>query len=86
MFRCSASEYYFPIANCRLSGVVGFLRADKHEQIEVHTDAHGLDPREVERTFLNWPEDRPRPSVLYTIPTGSNPTGRCTSEARKAEV
>ncbi|KLJ09634.1 hypothetical protein EMPG_14960 [Blastomyces silverae] len=68
------------------SGVVGFLRADGHRLIEVNSDADGLDPSELERILCSWPEKHQRPRVLYTVPTGSNPTGRSCTESRKAEI
>ncbi|KAF9885521.1 hypothetical protein FE257_012849 [Aspergillus nanangensis] len=68
-------------------GVVGFLRADGHHIVEVPSDAHGLDPVALERTLAEWPvHSSPRPKVLYTTPTGSNPTGQSCTEARKAAI
>ena len=54
--------------------------------LEVLADAEGLDPKEVERVLCQWPNDKPRPRVLYTVPTGSNPTGRSCSQERKIEM
>ncbi|KAK2750375.1 putative secondary metabolism biosynthetic enzyme [Myotisia sp. PD_48] len=67
-------------------GVAGFLRADGHELVEAASDADGLDPSDLERILLEWPEQRRRPTVLYTVPTGSNPTGRSCTESRKAKI
>ncbi|KAL2361376.1 hypothetical protein RJZ56_005734 [Blastomyces dermatitidis] len=69
-----------------LTGVVGFLRADGHHLIEVNSDIDGLDPSELERILCSWPEKHRLPRVLYTVPTGSNPTGRSSTESRKAEI
>ncbi|KAK1145514.1 hypothetical protein N8T08_004072 [Aspergillus melleus] len=66
-------------------GVVGFLRADGHQLIEVQSDAEGLNPVDLERVLFAWPGKR-RPRVLYTIPTGSNPTGQSCTEIRKAQI
>ena len=68
------------------SGVSAFLRADCHELIEVGSGANGIDPFDLERVLSTWPESRRRPRVLYTVPTGSNPTGRSCSEANKARM
>ncbi|KAL2803100.1 pyridoxal phosphate-dependent transferase [Aspergillus granulosus] len=68
------------------TGVVGFLRADGQELIPVYSDAHGLNPASLEQTLSTWPSDSPRPKVLYTTPTGSNPTGQSCTESRKAEI
>ncbi|XDG03918.1 hypothetical protein ABKA04_003533 [Annulohypoxylon sp. FPYF3050] len=67
-------------------GVVGFLQAEGHMLVQANTDRHGLDPCELERTLLQWPKNRPCPKVLYTVPTGSNPTGRSCPEWRKVEI
>ncbi|KAI1338798.1 PLP-dependent transferase [Xylariaceae sp. FL0016] len=67
-------------------GVSGFLRADKHHLAEITSDSDGIDPAILEKTLNEWPADKRRPTVLYTIPTGSNPTGRSISEVRKREV
>ncbi|KAI1402869.1 PLP-dependent transferase [Hypoxylon fuscum] len=67
-------------------GVVGFLQAEDYRLVQAKTDRHGLDPFELERSLSQWPENRPRPKLLYTIPTGSNPTGRSCPEYRKIEI
>ncbi|KAL4990755.1 pyridoxal phosphate-dependent transferase [Aspergillus falconensis] len=67
-------------------GVVGFLRADGQELIPVYSDAHGLNPASLDQILSTWPSDSPRPKVLYTTPTGSNPTGQSCTETRKAEI
>ncbi|KAL5365565.1 pyridoxal phosphate-dependent transferase [Aspergillus floccosus] len=74
----------FPFLHC--SGVVGFLRADGQELIPVYSDAHGLNPASLEQALSTWPSDSPRPKVLYTTPTGSNPTGQSCTENRKADI
>ncbi|KAL4998923.1 pyridoxal phosphate-dependent transferase [Aspergillus recurvatus] len=67
-------------------GVIGFLHADGHELMPVYSDAHGLNPASLEQALSTWPPDSPRPKVLYTTPTGSNPTGQSCTESRKAEI
>ncbi len=68
------------------SGVSAFLRADCHELIEIGSGADGIDPSDLEEVLSSWPENRRRPAVLYTVPTGSNPTGRSCNEANKARM
>ncbi|KAI6350851.1 hypothetical protein MCOR25_010341 [Pyricularia grisea] len=68
------------------SGVVGFLGAENHKLIEIPTDAYGIIPAEFEKILSNWLPGSPRPKVLYTTPTGSNPTGATCSELRKTEI
>ncbi|KAI1481783.1 PLP-dependent transferase [Daldinia eschscholtzii] len=67
-------------------GVVGFLQAENYKLVQAKTDRHGLDPLELENSLSQWPENQPRPKLLYTIPTGSNPTGRSCPERRKIEI
>ncbi|KAK4041315.1 aminotransferase [Parachaetomium inaequale] len=67
-------------------GVSAFLRADGHELVEVCSGADGVDPSDLERVLSTWPEHRRRPKVLYTVPTGSNPTGRSCTEINKARI
>ncbi|KAL5923808.1 hypothetical protein ACKVV1_011443 [Pyricularia oryzae] len=68
------------------AGVVGFLGAENHELIEIPTDSYGIIPAELERILSSWVPGRPRPKVLYTTPTGSNPTGATCPESRKIEI
>ncbi|KAI1205182.1 PLP-dependent transferase [Annulohypoxylon truncatum] len=67
-------------------GVVGFLQAEDYKLVDAKTDRHGIDPSELEKTLSRWPESQPRPKLLYTIPTGSNPTGRSCPEWRKIGI
>ncbi|KAK3314240.1 pyridoxal phosphate-dependent transferase [Apodospora peruviana] len=68
------------------SGTLGFLYADGHDLVELFSDAEGLNPQEVERALATWPADKSRPRVLYTVPTGSNPTGRSCTKERKIDI
>jgi len=53
----------------------------------VATDAHGLVPEELQRVLQAIAKDTPElKPVLYTIPTGSNPTGASLTEERRDEV
>ena len=57
----------------------------------VPTDAGGLVPSKLAALLRGWGCDAattgvPRPRVLYTIPTGGNPTGVSLSAARREEL
>ncbi|MCJ1300465.1 hypothetical protein MMC08_003262 [Hypocenomyce scalaris] len=53
----------------------------------IEMDAGGLMPDQLERTLRTWDESRgPRPTVLYTIPSGQNPTGATQSLQRKNAI
>ncbi|GAA6023702.1 hypothetical protein JCM11491_005278 [Sporobolomyces phaffii] len=68
-------------------GTLGLLRQHDVSLIEIPVDDAGLRPDLLEDTLANWSTKHPNkrfPKLLYTIPTGSNPTG-CSSplERRK---
>ncbi|KAF2858755.1 PLP-dependent transferase [Piedraia hortae CBS 480.64] len=52
----------------------------------VPVDEYGLRADELDELLSNWPEgEGPKPFLLYTVPTGQNPTGSTqTLERRKA--
>lgn len=46
--------------------------------VPIHMDHHGLCPGSLDRTLSSWAvnyPEKPKPRILYTIPTGQNPTG-----------
>ena len=50
-------------------------------------DGEGLVPGELDGLLKGWDEGRGRkPHVLYTVPSGQNPTGATQSEGRRREV
>ncbi|KAJ7718459.1 pyridoxal phosphate-dependent transferase [Mycena metata] len=70
-------------------GTLGFLAALPCTLIEVNADAQGLNPTHLETILSTWDTTHPGkryPKALYTIPSGSNPTGASIPEARKIEV
>ncbi|KPI45022.1 Aromatic amino acid aminotransferase [Cyphellophora attinorum] len=54
----------------------------------ISMDAGGIIPDELESALQSWnvTTDGPRPSVLYTIPSGQNPTGATQTLARKRAI
>ena len=50
--------------------------------LPVTTDAKGIVPEKLQQVV----RENPKVKVLYTIPTGSNPTGASTSLERKQQV
>ncbi|CUS24167.1 LAQU0S14e01706g1_1 [Lachancea quebecensis] len=52
----------------------------------VPLDADGLIPERLEAILDNWNPETPKPKLLYTIPTGQNPTGSSLSDDRKKEI
>lgn len=71
------------------AGTLGFLYAQPVELVEVATSTEGLVPESLEDILANWETQRPGkrfPKILYTIPTGSNPTGCNTPLESKEKV
>ncbi|ODN83143.1 hypothetical protein L202_01343 [Cryptococcus amylolentus CBS 6039] len=59
------------------------------ERVPVKMDGEGLLPGHLEDVLGNWDEEtrgKRRPHVLYTIPTGQNPTGATMQAERKQEI
>ncbi|KAJ8088404.1 hypothetical protein PM082_022477 [Marasmius tenuissimus] len=59
------------------------LGCDVHE---VETDAEGISAASLRRILESWPEGKPKPKVLYTVPYGCNPTGMTATLSRRKEV
>nr|AQV04223.1 putative aminotransferase [Chaetothyriaceae sp.] len=68
----------------------GFLEAAELLGVAVRgieMDAEGIKPESLSKTLRNWNEaDGRKPSMLYTIPSGHNPTGTSQTYERKLEV
>lgn len=56
------------------------------EYVPVDTDNAGLQPEKLASVLSQWPASKPKPRVLYTIPTGSNPTGASQPLARRQQT
>lgn len=53
----------------------------------IEMDADGLRPDHLDDLLSGWDESRgPKPTLLYTIPTGQNPTGSTQSLERRKKV
>jgi len=69
------------------SGSLAFLKPLGAELVGVPTQGGCLVPEALREILASWDTARnARPRVLYTIPTGSNPTGGSLSFQQKAEV
>ncbi|AGO14024.1 AaceriAGR167Wp [[Ashbya] aceris (nom. inval.)] len=57
--------------------------------VGAEVDSHGIVPERLAELLAEWDTRYPghaRPRVLYTIPTGQNPTGGTLVDARKAQI
>ncbi len=61
------------------SGSLAYLQPTGTRLVGIECDENGLIPHVLRSTLANWDQEnahQPRPKVLYTIPSGSNPTGK----------
>ncbi|KAJ9115906.1 hypothetical protein QFC22_005049 [Naganishia vaughanmartiniae] len=68
------------------AGVLGqflYLGLDK---IDVAVDDQGVSADALRKVLESWPEGKKKPKILYTVPTGSNPTGATSGPERKLEI
>ncbi|KAI8078662.1 pyridoxal phosphate-dependent transferase [Halteromyces radiatus] len=75
------------------TGALAFLDTQPCDVVGVPTDTSGMIPEAFESLLANWPasnphgkKDQPRPKVLYTTPTGGNPSGVTISEERRKQM
>jgi aromatic amino acid aminotransferase I len=55
--------------------------------VSVKMDSEGIVPKDLERIMSGWDARRGRkPHVLYTVPTGQNPTGSTQSAERRKKI
>ncbi|CAO3657714.1 unnamed protein product [Umbelopsis ramanniana] len=74
------------LENPSYTGIVSFLHTQPCNLVSVSTDSEGIMPESLESILKNWEDVATRPKVLYTIPTGSNPTGVTVSLERKKAI
>ncbi|KAG8779759.1 hypothetical protein FRC12_023857 [Ceratobasidium sp. 428] len=68
------------------AGVVPMLKSSWCELVEVPTDGQGIQSSELEHILEAWPQDKPKPKILYTTPYGSNPSGATATTERRKQV
>ncbi|KAL0576837.1 hypothetical protein V5O48_005134 [Marasmius crinis-equi] len=68
------------------AGVIPMFTNLGCELHEVETDAEGISADSLRQVLESWPQGKPKPKVLYTVPYGCNPTGMTASLARRKEV
>lgn len=67
-------------------GAITCLKGRQVKCLEVSSDTEGINAAKLDQILTSWPSNIPKPKLLYTIPTGCNPTGKNTSLKRKIEV
>jgi len=68
------------------AGIIPIFRALHCTLVEIETDADGISAKSLREVMDTWPENKPRPRILYTVPYGCNPTGMTTTTERRIEV
>ncbi|KAH7344180.1 TdiD protein [Rhizoctonia solani] len=68
------------------AGVLPILQTLETDMIEVDTDPEGISVDHLRGILNNWPQGKPKPKALYTVPYGCNPTGATTPLERRKEV
>ncbi|KIJ51493.1 hypothetical protein M422DRAFT_776733 [Sphaerobolus stellatus SS14] len=64
------------------AGVLPISQSLHCDLVEIETDAEGIKADSVRNVLKNWPKDKPKPRVLYTVPYGCNPTGMTATTER----
>ncbi|KAG8906041.1 hypothetical protein FRB99_007698 [Tulasnella sp. 403] len=68
------------------AGIIPLITTLGARIIEVATDGRGIVPESLETILRHWPEGKPLPKFLYTIPYGCNPTGATVPAERRRKV
>ncbi|KAM3434242.1 hypothetical protein NHJ13734_006085 [Beauveria thailandica] len=69
------------------TGTIVGARAQRINTVPIGMDDFGLSAKELDNTLENWDASKShKPYVLYTIPTGQNPTSVSQSVERRKEI
>ncbi|TFK69934.1 PLP-dependent transferase [Pluteus cervinus] len=68
------------------AGVLPIFQGHNCELVAVETDSCGIQSSSLRSILENWPVNKPRPKILYTVPYGCNPTGMTATLERRKEV
>lgn len=68
------------------AGVIPMFKAHGCTLIEVKTDGNGIQSSSLREILENWPAEKPKPKVLYSVPYGCNPSGATATIERKRET
>lgn len=68
------------------SGMIECLKPLHRRIVAVPMDQGGLCPDALDDVLSNWDAKHPKPRILYTIPTGQNPTGVTQTLERRREI
>ena len=67
-------------------GALAGLQAIRPTYYETACDGNGIIPEKLSEMLDNWDASKKKPRVLYTIPTGHNPSGSTIPTNRRVEI
>ena len=67
-------------------GALSCLQAIRPTYYETACDGNGIIPEKLSEMLDNWDASKKKPRVLYTIPTGHNPSGSTIPTNRRVEI
>ena len=85
---CSRGDYILT-EEYTFSSAVETARPMGINVLGVRMDAEGMLPRDLDHILSNWDTSAraaPKPFLVYTVPTGQNPTGATQSLSRRKEI
>ena len=68
------------------SGMIECLKPLNRKIVAVPMDQGGLCPDALDTLLMHWDTTLPKPRLLYTIPTGQNPTGITQNMERRRQI
>jgi len=68
------------------AGVIPMFKAHGCTLVEIETDGNGIRSSSLREVLENWPDKKPKPKVLYSVPYGCNPSGATATVERKRET
>eukprot|EP01122_Echinamoeba_exundans_P016800 TRINITY_DN8636_c0_g1_i1.p1 TRINITY_DN8636_c0_g1~~TRINITY_DN8636_c0_g1_i1.p1 ORF type:complete len:460 (+),score=105.71 TRINITY_DN8636_c0_g1_i1:76-1380(+) len=74
------------VENPTYPGTLSAMSAMALQLVPVEIDEHGMKTDELEKLLDNWDQSKKKPKVIYTIPTGQNPSGATLSNARREHM
>lgn len=74
------------VENPTYPGTLAAMAAMALQLVPVDIDEHGMKTDELEKLLDNWDNSKKKPKVIYTIPTGQNPSGATLSNARREHL
>ncbi len=82
---CDPADYVL-VEEHAFSSAIETARALNVKFVSVPMDEYGIIPEKLAEILANWDSSKPLPKIMYTVPTGQNPTGSSLSNERRKEI